>query len=1064
MSDSIYRNLTNVYYEIDEQWRFTTVNDRAVETFQRRREDLLGKSLFDVLLRKEDSIIADNFKIAVDEQRPVHFELESIRYPGMWVELHAYPLARGLSVFSQDITERKKTEEALRKTEKNLRMRMAELTALIDVSLDGIVIYDKYGRIASQNEYADRLFSFLDVVTSTSETFEERSWKYDCRLPDGSPLKMQDAPVYRALHGEAVRDKVFYIMKDGEMLWLSASAAPLRTDSGEIFGAVASFRDVTAQKRAEEDIQREKDRLAAVLNGIQDDILFVDTQGKIVLANPAAIRNLDFQITDKFRISDLMDRFELRSADGNIITVENGPSQRAMRDHPVNNEEQVLRFAGTSKEKYVDVSSSPVKDLSNNIIGAVIIARDITQRKQVERELSRVNEDIRIDRQRLRTVLETIPSAVVIVDVNGKFIYINQRARQLYGMNYFSFELEDHVDHVRVLRPDGSPFPVEEMPVTSSLRDGRLVHGIEMTIERPDGVRVPIIVGSAPLYNNQGNINGAVVAFDDITGRKQAENAMKESEERFKALSETSPIGVGVSSAENILIYANPAYERILGYGPDELLGRKSEDVYWSPADRKSWLRTLREDGVVRDFEVRLRRKDGTPLWVSVNASAIRFGGEPAVMGTIQNITERKQAEEELRKSRDELEIRVRERTAELRQAYDELHDEMQKHEEAEQRLRQSQKMEAIGTLAGGIAHDFNNILAGILGFTEMALEDVQDQPQVEKSLSYVLRSAKRGRDLVKQILAFSRKTEYQREPVSVTPIVKETMQLLRASIPATIDIRSLFTAEQDTIVASPTEIQQILMDLSTNAFMAMEEKGGTLEIGLSDACYPYMIGRQSSAEFLELTVRDTGVGMTPEIMQRAFDPFFTTREPGKGTGMGLSVVYGIVRDLGGEISVSSEPGEGTTFSIFLPKTEIEARKEQGTTFDIMGGTEVILLVEDEEMIIEWGKDVLGKLGYTVHAFPDPQKALLAFAANPSIFHLVITDQAMPKMAGSQLASGIHSLRKDIPIILCTGYQEPISPEKVAEIGITEVLSKPLTKYELAAAVRRGLDQKRTGK
>ncbi|HEX2965115.1 MAG TPA: ATP-binding protein, partial [Syntrophorhabdaceae bacterium] len=383
-------------------------------------------------------------------------------------------------------------------------------------------------------------------------------------------------------------------------------------------------------------------------------------------------------------------------------------------------------------------------------------------------------------------------------------------------------------------------------------------------------------------------------------------------------------------------------------------------------------------------------------------------------------------------------------------------------HRKMEQQLRQSQKMEAIGTLAGGIAHDFNNILAGILGFAEMAFEDAEGQRQIQKSLSYILKATKRGKDLVKQILSFSRKTDYQRSPVPVTPVIKETIKLLRASIPATIDLRLSATAQTDTVVASPTELQQIIMNLSTNAFKAMEDKGGVLDISLSDALYPYLAGDlEHSGEYLQLMVKDTGVGMTPEVMRKAFDPFFTTSEPGKGTGMGLSVVYGIVRNLNGEITVSSEPGDGSIFTVFLPKTVAGTEKKEDVTSELLGGNETILYVEDEQLLNELGKTVLEKLGYMVHAFDDPEKALLAFSQNPSDFDLVITDHAMPKMSGSELAWGIRNLKRDIPIIMCTGYQEPMTPEKAKEIGIADILSKPLRKQELAAAVRRVLDQEK---
>ena len=345
--------------------------------------------------------------------------------------------------------------------------------------------------------------------------------------------------------------------------------------------------------------------------------------------------------------------------------------------------------------------------------------------------------------------------------------------------------------------------------------------------------------------------------------------------------------------------------------------------------------------------------------------------GEFAAIFT--DVTDRKHMEDALRQSRDELELRVEERTAQLNQAYENLQQEMSEREQIEEQLRQSQKMEAIGTLAGGIAHDFNNILAAILGFTEMAAEDVADRPDVQRSLQNVLKSVTRARELVKQILAFSRKTSHARSPLSLSPIIKETVQLLRASIPATIEINLSLSASSDTILASPVEVQQVLMNLATNASFAMQEKGGTLEVSLTDIDFkpdePVLGTDAIPGQYVLLAVKDTGIGMSPQVMSRVFEPFFTTKEVGKGTGMGLAVVYGIVKDLQGTITVESIPGTGSTFRVLLPKVRTEYKEDQPHTAQIPGGNERILFVDDEEMLVEWGQAALERLGYQVTVY-----------------------------------------------------------------------------------------------
>jgi signal transduction histidine kinase/ActR/RegA family two-component response regulator len=388
--------------------------------------------------------------------------------------------------------------------------------------------------------------------------------------------------------------------------------------------------------------------------------------------------------------------------------------------------------------------------------------------------------------------------------------------------------------------------------------------------------------------------------------------------------------------------------------------------------------------------------------------------------------------------------------------------EEITRQRKLEEQLRQSQKMEAIGALAGGIAHDFNNMLAAILGFTEMAIEDVRDRPHVDRSLQNVSKAAMRARELVKQILTFSRKTSHKRHPLSLTSVVEETLQLLRASIPATIGITFAATAATDTVVAAPTEIQQVLMNLVTNASFAMREKGGVIEVTLSDIDVEpgpsVLLEDTTPREYLRLLVRDTGIGMSPAVMRRMFEPFFTTREAGAGSGMGLAVVYGIVKDLGGTITVESEPGVGSIFSVLLPKAGTEELTQDTQPGEIPGGTERILFVDDEELLVEWAKTTLEKIGYRVTVVTDGQKALKIFSANPSAFDLVITDQAMPGMGGTQLARELLTITAGIPIILCTGHSDIVSRESAAAMGVGDFLMKPVSKVELAASIRRVLD------
>jgi PAS domain S-box-containing protein len=385
-----------------------------------------------------------------------------------------------------------------------------------------------------------------------------------------------------------------------------------------------------------------------------------------------------------------------------------------------------------------------------------------------------------------------------------------------------------------------------------------------------------------------------------------------------------------------------------------------------------------------------------------------------------------------------------------------------------EEQLRQAQKMEAVGTLSGGIAHDFNNILAAIIGFAEMVLEDVSDNVQVQHKMEQILKAGLRGRDLIRQILTFSRKAGVERKRINLALVATETHQLLRASLPSTIRTALDFATKEDFVFADPTQIQQVLMNLATNAAHSMQEGGGLLTIGISLATFPQgsMLPDPDlePGTYLKLTVKDTGTGMTEEVRQRVFEPFFTTKDKGKGTGMGLAVAYGIVKAHGGALTVQSDAGQGSTFAVFLPQAQTpEAMKEEITTPAVPGGTEQILFVDDEEMLVEMGRVILESLGYYVTVAANGTEALNLFLEDPSRFDLVITDQTMPDVTGVDLAQKMLGVRKEMPVILCTGYSEMVSTEKVKKVGIREFVMKPMVKKELAETIRRVLDGRKVG-
>src|SRR5262249_14632886 len=372
-----------------------------------------------------------------------------------------------------------------------------------------------------------------------------------------------------------------------------------------------------------------------------------------------------------------------------------------------------------------------------------------------------------------------------------------------------------------------------------------------------------------------------------------------------------------------------------------------------------------------------------------------------------------------------------------------------------EAQLRQAQKMEAIGTLAGGIAHDFNNILTAILGYTELALDDIRHEGHAWRYLHEVHKAGLRAKTLVQQILTFSRRTEQLRIPVQLPVLLEEALALLRASLPSTIEIHQAITQDVGPVLADPTQLHQVLLNLCANAAHAMRETGGRLEVRLEAVDVDEQVTAQQPelqpGPYVCITVTDTGHGMTPEIMERIFEPFFTTKGPGEGTGMGLALVHGIITNHGGTVLVASIVGQGTTFTVYLPCSadlgQAQAALEGSLLTDIPTGAERVLLVDDEVALVHLGEAILRRLGYEVVACTSSTEALEVFRVAPQRFDLVITDQTMPHMTGERLAQALRHLRPDIPIILCTGFSHAMHAERAPELRIDAFLMKPFAAH-----------------
>ena len=381
-----------------------------------------------------------------------------------------------------------------------------------------------------------------------------------------------------------------------------------------------------------------------------------------------------------------------------------------------------------------------------------------------------------------------------------------------------------------------------------------------------------------------------------------------------------------------------------------------------------------------------------------------------------------------------------------------------------EKHLQQTQKYEALGTLAGGVAHDFNNILGAIIGYTQLSQMNIDDKPKVRECVDQIYLASKRAKDLVQQILAFSRQTKTEKIPIEITTVVREVLKLIRASIPATIEIRQNVKSNLGAVKADQTQIHQIVMNLCMNAFHAMEKEGGYLDVSLNriyvgDGDATTIFQGLNPGWHLNLNVTDTGHGMDKETLSRIFEPYFTTKDPGEGTGMGLATVHGIVKDHGGVVRVYSELGIGTSFYVYFPIIEEQTENLEETTFDFPRGKERILFVDDEECLAELGREILQNLGYLVEAKVNPLDALEVFQKRPEEYDVIITDLTMPKMTGRELTVEMRKIRSNIPIILCTGHNRKITYEDCRDLDLDQIMIKPLTVHDLAYSVRQALEK-----
>lgn len=643
--------------------------------------------------------------------------------------------------------------------------------------------------------------------------------------------------------------------------------------------------------------------------------------------------------------------------------------------------------------------------------------------EHMRRALNAKIRELRTSEFKYRNLVQSANSVILRWDRQGRVIFLNDFGQRLFGFRREEIVGKSVVGTI-IAEKGATGRELTDMIDSIVANPERYIVNEKENICR-DGRRVWVQWSNNAIMDSQGNFLEMLSVGIDITEQKITAKRLQETEQRFRALFESANDAILILDENGICIDCNRKALELFGCGRDELIGQSPRDM--TPPRQPDGADSLRQSrqslgralsGTPQTMDWQIRRADGTLRDVIATMNSFTANARAYVQVVFTDVTRQKRMES---------------------------------------KLRQAQKMEGIGTLAGGIAHDFNNILSAIIGYTELAMMKSAAIPELTEDLQQVRMASERAKDLIRQILSFSRKEKQEKTVLQISLIVKEALKLIRSSIPTTIEIVQDISTNA-AVLTDPTEIHQLIMNLCTNAYQAMTDTGGTLSVSMREVTVRGEKGKAlelSDGNYVHIEVRDTGTGMDEATLDRIFDPFFTTKEQGRGTGLGLAVVYDIVEGNDGGIDVRSEPGKGTTFDIYLPVASEQTAEDAGAVKrpPPVHDSRPIMIVDDEVALRNLLRALLGHAGYRVEEFADGREAWEAFRQSPKKWSLIITDQTMPLMTGKELALRVMELRPDLPIILCTGFSESVSVEQARKLGIRAFLYKPLSLNELLSAV-----------
>jgi len=889
-----------------------------------------------------------------------------------------------------DLSVRQKAERSLRESEEKYR-DLYENSPDMFISMDA-----DSGRIVQCNETCAQVTGYNKEELLGRHILD--MYHPDCRAQAESYLQ-----IFRKT-GELVNAELRVVSKDGSILDVILSSKAVTDDQGKILYSRSSWRDITDRKRADQQLRASEEKLKSIFRAAPVGIgVVVDRVIK--------------EANDYFCEMVGYNREELLDQNSRIVYASDEDFEWVGAEKYRQISE---KGKGTVETRWrrkdgqvIDVllSSSPT-DPADPLLGVTFTALDITDRRRGE-ELLRESEE------RHRTLVEHLPQRIFLKDRNSIYVSCNANyaadlgiaPEQIVGKDDFDFYPAELANKYRLddqaCMAAGTVKDLEDLYELAGQE--RWAHTIKV-----------------PYRDGQGRVIGVLGIFEDITERRQAEQTLRESQERYRKLFDESKDGVYITTLEGQLIEANQAYCEIVGYASDEIVGQDVRITYANASDRDHFVGSITKTGFLKDYPLTLNRKDGKEIHCLLTSSVRRAesGAIIGYQGILRDVTEQRSLQNQ---------------------------------------LLQAQKMEAIGTLAGGVAHDFNNVLQVALGYSELILGDEELPQRYQADLGKIRESAKRGADLVQRLLTFSRKVEVKTQPVSLNRRVREMKKMIERTIPKMILIQLVLAEDLATINADPTQIDQVLMNLSVNARDAMPEEGKliieTANIFLDEEYARTHFDAKPGRHVL-LMVTDTGSGMDKDTVEHIFEPFYTTKGVGEGTGLGLAMVHGIVQQHGGHIRCYSEPGQGTTFKIYFPALVADEAQEGKDAREMpRGGSETILLVDDEEIIRDLGSRILAKAGYRVLSASNGKDALKLYQQRRDEISLVIMDLIMPEMGGKQCLEGLLSLDPKVKALIASGFAIDGPTRETIEAGAKGFVGKPFNMKQLLGTVRKVLDE-----